>query len=222
MGNIVVGSNGSFVYANSPDRTFVLNVSTIGPVQTSQAYSDSFQGQQAHNLTDSLGITAPLLISPALSSIGLTTLGWAGAGGAIAGVSDAAGQYIQNGTVRWEQSLFATISSGVTTPLGMRYGAFGNALLGTATGAANTEFKNSYFGDSNSIIWGGVVGGVSGAGGYKAGITISSRYPVFQPNIPALIQKPNMTGFYIGNIGGGVLQGIPSLIDTDISNKRVP
>ncbi len=166
--------------------------------------------------------TGGLTIPGTANGINLTTLGWAGVGGTIAGVFDAAGQYTQNGTIRWEQSIFTAITSGITTPLGMRYGGYGNMALGAITGTVNTAFKNVYYGDTNSIIWGGIVGGASASAGYTAGNTISNRYPVFQSNIPAVLQQPNMTGFYLGNIGGGVLQGIPGFFNTDISSKRLP
>lgn len=153
---------------------------------------------------------------------GVSSLGWAITGGTIAGTADATGQYLQNGVIRWGQTGFSTLAGAVTTPLGMQFKLPGQVLIGTTSGAANTQFKNAYYGDTNSVIWGALIGAGSTAIGYKAGQVIQAQYPIYQTGVAALLQQPNLTGIVRGNVTGAIVQTPSSFFDADIPNKVLP
>ena len=224
MGNRV-GRRDGWVYAHSPDAgpiSQLNNTASIG----APSRPNNFHDELAMSTAEGLTLIAPNYLPASIGAMGLTksTAIWSGIGGGIAGTMDALGQYHLNGTVRWEQSLFTAATAAATTPWAMTSGMTGNILLGAASGAANTAFKNIYFGDSNSVIWGGVFGGASSALGYKLGMEIKSYFPVYpNKNIAALLQKPDKTGFYIGNIGSNIIQNLPNtIVNTDVQNKILP
>jgi hypothetical protein len=212
MGNIVMGSNDSFVYANSPDRTFVLNVSTIGPVQTNQAYSNSFQGQQAQNLTESLPV-AGLIATPEL----LLTLGVSKPiiGAAVGGGFDAIGQLTDpnNHDYRYWQTMSNAATGAAVFSLGGGSVVL-DGVLGAAANGTNTAVTNAIYGRNDSVLWNASLGGIFGVAGNRvgewAGKTSAAFVPrVVYPNgfnaeIPVLLQK-------------SVLNPLPSYINTGVS-----
>lgn len=172
----------------------------------------------------------------------IATLGWGGGivasgvtsktpwvigGAAISGGSDAAGQYVQNGTVRPAQTIVATGLGGLMVPTGVALsqttgflgGFVGNTALGAANSVLNSGFQNAYYGDQNSLLYSGLVGGGFGALGYSSGALAESQtgkfYPVYKSSVPALFQPlpstaPANWGFAIGNFVNGAGSFFPS------------
>ncbi|WP_331254458.1 hemagglutinin repeat-containing protein [Pandoraea apista] len=85
--------------------------------------------------------------------------------GAISAGINAGSQYYQNGTVNPVDAAIAAISGGVGV-----YGGLGwNALVNGAGGAIGTAINNAVLGKRDSIMFGGVVSGVSAVFGYGVG-----------------------------------------------------
>jgi hypothetical protein len=138
---------------------------------------------------------------------------------------DAAGQLLQNGTVRWEQSLVAGITAGVGTPLAARGKLW---IPGAAAGAsaANTIFNNVYYGEETDIVAAAFLGGTFGALAPSAGrlasniatpwLTQTPRIPIggATPTFPIQGRWPGAPG----NVKTGVettVGNIPSFIPLD-------
>lgn len=191
--------------------------------------SDAGKRQQMANETlDAAAAAAGLVLAPAAAGLASVTAQFctafpgacaaaAGIGGAISGTADAIGQKFLNGTVRPGEVAFATVNGAVTTPFGMNTGLMGNMLIGGLSSAANAEFQNLLYGDTNSIGGASLIGGGFGAAGWGAGATTqtsaSGMFPRYVPSkVPALLQTPNLTAPLIGVLGGSVTQGGGSLV----------
>jgi filamentous hemagglutinin len=121
------------------------------------------------------------------------------------------------------QSLFAASIGAIATPIGASTRFISNVLLGGAGGAVNTAFNNTYYGDSNSVLYAGGLGVLAGAGGYffgwasTQGVASLSRpmiYPNLNPKIPILFQGvqnpfPGFAGTTAGSIVGGASSFVP-------------
>lgn len=144
MGNVVWGQYSQLVWANSPNKTFPLNVATIGPGQLSATYENTWHYQQAASLSEAGALVAPGAAGAKIIG-GMSTAGFGlGAG------FDAAGQYAQKGNVRWEQSGVA----GVSGAIGLSVAARGNLwvpVAGAVTSATNTTFNNRYYGEATNV-----------------------------------------------------------------------
>jgi filamentous hemagglutinin len=148
-----------------------------------------------------------------------------GVGGALSTIADAAGQYVQNGTIRPVQSLMAGTMGAVLTPFGMNTGIAGNGMLGAINNIMNSAFQNLYYGDKNNLAWNAAVGGLAGTAGAYAGSqtqgAISNYVPIFtKPGIPALLQSPNPLPAIGGVTAGGVVQGGGSFIPPILDGKK--
>ncbi|WP_155646920.1 hypothetical protein, partial [Burkholderia territorii] len=152
-------------------------------------------------------------IAATVGSVGFATIGATTGGG-----MDAAGQYAQSGSFRPAQSGFAAATGALTGPIGTNAGFIGNVLLGGAGGITNAIFNNSYYGESNSPLYAGAIGSLSGVGGYLAGLAATQGfahiarpviYPNLDPKIPALLQgvRNPLPGF-AGATAGSVVQGV--------------
>jgi len=157
------------------------------------------------------------------TKLGLSVTGWAAFSGAVAGGSDAVGQYVMSdtGTIRPGQTAMATVLGAVSGPIGMRLGATGNVVLGAAGSAANTAFQNAYYGDTNSVAWSAAVGGTFAFGGYKLGDQMQSMFPAYRGPTAALLQSKSNFGYILGNVTGSLVQ-TPSVFVPPVPNKYVP
>ncbi|WP_408128812.1 hemagglutinin repeat-containing protein [Paraburkholderia strydomiana] len=172
---------------------------------------------------------AALLVGgPAAASAG--ALGYAAIGGATGGGMDAAGQYGQSGTVRPVETGFAAMTGALAGPIGANVGFMNNVLLGAATGSVNTAFNNAYYGESNSLSFGGALGALGGAGGYFIGaITTQGLGQILKPffyenlnsTIPALLQPriPNPVPGLAGATSGGIASGTTSFVPSQPALK---
>jgi filamentous hemagglutinin len=135
---------------------------------------------------------------------------------------DAAGQYAQSGAIRPGQTAFAATIGLISGPLGASFRFTGNVLLGGAGGAVNTAFNNTVYGENNSPIFAGALGGLFGGTGYVISslatlgmkqITYPFVYNNLNPKVPALFQgTPNPTPVISGATVGSVVQGGASFI----------
>ena len=136
---------------------------------------------------------------------------------------DAAGQYVQSGTVRPEQSFVA----GVTGAAALAAGRGRNWLWGAGTGAGaaglNTTFNNAYYGEDTSIFAASGLGGLFGSFGTGLG-NATSNYLNFTPKIPIsgstpiFRPTPSWGSPYatpIGNTVSNTIGGVPSFIPLD-------
>ncbi|AHB08334.2 hypothetical protein U875_07635 [Pandoraea pnomenusa 3kgm] len=138
------------------------------------------------------GALAVPAVLPALSAIpgapifgvdgALGSTAWtsaAGTGTISAGIN-AGSQYYQNGTVNPVDVAIAAISGGVGV-----YGGLGwNALVNGAGGAIGTAINNAVFGKRDSIMFGGLVSGVSAVFGYGVGKDMETRInSILRPTI---------------------------------------
>lgn len=144
-------------------------------------------------------------------------------GGVTGEGMDAAGQYGQSGTVRPVEAGFAAMTGALAGPAGANVGFMSNVLLGAATGSVNTAFNNAYYGESNSLSFGGALGVLGGAGGYFIGaITTQGMGQILKPfiyknlnsTIPALLQPriPNPVPGLAGATSGGIASGTTSFV----------
>jgi hypothetical protein len=114
MGNKVYTTEGGFVYANSPDKGAIqkLNIATIGGISRPQNFNDQLSQSTADALIQGTGTVAlgGGVVRSAVVAFGI------GAG------FDAAGQYVQSGTIRPEQSVVAGTTAAVFVPLATHSG----------------------------------------------------------------------------------------------------
>ncbi|WP_221885068.1 DUF637 domain-containing protein [Variovorax sp. DXTD-1] len=189
---------------------------------------------RTRNLVGGATIAAPVgavfLVGAPLAA----TVGSAGAfvtvGGITSGGMDVAGQYAQSGEIRPMQSVFAGTVGAISGPLGASTGFIGNVLLGGAGGSVNTVFNNVYYGENNSPVFAGAVGGFFGGTGYMVSslatlglrqVTPPFVYNNLNPKIPALFQgSPNPSPVVGGAIVGSALQGGASFIPGQPARKK--
>jgi hypothetical protein len=137
--------------------------------------------------------------------------------------ADAAGQYVQNGTVRPAQSLVSGITSAVALPVAAGRNFVVGAATGASTGGLNTAFNNDYYGESTSIpIAIGLGGAFSGFGTWVGNrltnfLGFTPKIPVSGPN-HVFSEVPSAWAPYaspIGNTVGNTISSIPSFIPLD-------
>lgn len=186
------------------------------------------------NLGAALAI--PVVAAPAVVYVGSSTLatlgkvyttvgpaGTAGLGFVTAAGMDAAGQYAQTDTVRWEQTAFAGTIGMVSGPLGATSGATTNVVLGSAGGVLNTAFNNWRYDEDNDLVFPAALGGGFGALGYFGGSLTTKfvsnfrpeiSYPNLNPQVPLLFQAPtvDITAGTAGVFAGGVTSGVASFV----------
>lgn len=201
------------------------------PVNLQQATTND---TRTRNLVGGATIAAPvgavfLVGAPLAATVG-SAGAFATAGGITGGGMDAAGQYAQSGEIRPMQSAFAGTVGAISGPLGASTGFIGNVLLGGAGGSLNTVFNNVYYGEVNSPVFAGAVGGFFGGTGYMVSslatlglrqVTPPFVYNNLNPKIPALFQgSPNPSPVVGGAIVGSVLQGGASFIPGQPAIKK--
>jgi hypothetical protein len=131
---------------------------------------------------------------------------------------DAAGQLLQNGTVRWEQSLVAGITAGVGTPLAARGGWRAAGVAVGLASAANTTFNNVYYGEETNIWMAAGLG--AGAGAFAPGVgrwfsNITTPWLTQSPRIPISGATPN---FPIQSRWPGAPGGVKTGVETTVGN----
>lgn len=199
----------------------------------SQVTSSTNRNQTINNLMGGAVIAgaagAGLLVGgPVAASVG--ALGYSAIGAATGGGMDAAGQYAQSGTVRPAETGFAAMTGAISGPIGANVNFMNNVLLGAATGSANTAFNNAYYGESNSLSFGGALGALGGAGGYLIGaLTTQGLGQILKPfiyenlnsTIPALLQPrvPNPVPGLSGATSGGTASGMTSFVPSQPAPK---
>jgi filamentous hemagglutinin len=163
-------------------------------------------------------------VAAAVGNIGFATIGASTGAG-----MDVAGQYAQSGTVRPARSALAGATGAIAGPIGANTGFVGNILLSGASSVTNKFFNNIYYGESNSTLYAGGVGVLSGVGGYLVGsattrgltqVTRPFTYPNLNPKIPALLQgvRNPFPGFG-GATAGSIVQGTSSFVPSKESQK---
>ena len=143
---------------------------------------------------------------------------------------DAAGQLVQNGAIRPEQSLIA----GGTAAAFLAMAARGNLWIpaaGASTSAINTTFNNIYYGESTSVLAAGGYGAAFGAAGPLAGtfvqrwstpfITNAPRIPINgSAYIPSTAPRLENVPGYVGNTVNNTVGNIPSFIRLDDGKSK--
>ncbi|MFD1554497.1 hypothetical protein ACFSHT_02495 [Paraburkholderia silviterrae] len=174
--------------------------------------------------------TAGVALAGAPAAIAAGALGYSAIGSAVGGGMDMAGTYAQTGTIRPMQSAFATLTGGIAGPIGAGSGFITSVILGGAINAINTEFNNSYYGESNSLPYAFGVGSLTAAGGSGVGVITTKGlqqivkpyvYPTLNPAVPAILQPrvPNPTPGFAGAVTGGVTAGTSSFVPSKEPQK---
>jgi hypothetical protein len=71
----------------------------------------------------------------------------------------------------------------------------------------------------DSLLWSATVGAAFSGTGYYVGNNVQSLYSVYKPGTAALLQRPDNTGYLIGNAVGNIWQ-TPSVFIPSIPNKN--
>lgn len=157
-----------------------------------------------------------------------TTYGWAGFGATASGFSDAGAEYYQNETIRPGQVVVAAGTGAVFTPFGIGASIGKSMLLGSANGVANNLFQNIYYGDTNSLSYGALLGGAFGVLGAKAGGMISNYLDGFKfnPQVSAVLQNtPSViikNSSVVWNSAGVITGTTPSAFSQDKNDLFKP
>ncbi|NMG03867.1 DUF637 domain-containing protein [Azoarcus taiwanensis] len=221
MGNVVYRDAG-FVWANSPDPTFALNLATMGPSQPNPALAESWHYRQAQDLSDGL------LITGTSTTVGLLGRGGALGGAALAGGFDAAGQLFRiindsQDEYRFMQTLFAMGTGYALVPLAPRLGPplIGNTVIGGTIGGANTGLNNWWYGEDESIRNGVFMGAGLGALGTTLGGVARHSTTIIAParvggqpldrSSPALLQNLGIRNPWPDYVGIAVEESISNI-----------
>jgi hypothetical protein len=216
MGNNVY-RDGNFVWANSPDVGFGLNVSTVSTPGANPALTNSWHHRVSQSTSEALVFGVPGAAGRVLSTSG---------GAFVAGAGfDAVGQYAQNGTVRPGQSLVAGTTAAVFMPLASR-GVRWVPFAGAGAAATNTTFNNAYYDESTNVWLAAGLGAGFSAAGQAIGprvqnvaapyITSTPRIPItgaaYIPSTPARL--PSVSS-YVGSTVNNTVSNVPSFIPLD-------
>ena len=187
MGNIVQGSNGGFVYANSPESGTIrfLNTATAGTSNRPAGFDTQ--------LAPTMGGGAVIAGVVVVGSAAVTSKSVAGA--VINGGFDAYGQLTDpgNGAYRPWQSIVVAGTGAIATPL-LGRNILINGFVGGLSSGAGTALTNTIYGkDVNDGVWKSAwIGGGFTFVGSGIGILTTSGLS-------------NMVPFpWPGNIGGAV------------------
>ncbi|MEJ7139572.1 DUF6862 domain-containing protein, partial [Amphibiibacter pelophylacis] len=212
-GNITKGKSGEFVWADSPNRGFVLNVSTVGEPEDPR--EGSFHARAAKSTLD-----AAILFG---GGVGLKTLGatWASAavpsrialGGGLAGGFNVLAQLHQGREYKVGKTLVSAATAGLSVPF-VGGAVLGNALVGGAVGGINTAITNKFYGENEGIadsVWSGFLfsafGTFSGklvSAGSRIILPARLRAEPINPKIPILFQNFGRVNPYPNYLGGAV------------------
>ena len=215
MGNVVTGSYGGLVYANSTNGALSLNTATIGPVGRPNNFSD----QAAQNLAQSI----PLAVGGQSGS--LVRLSMAGFG--LGAGFDLGGQYFLNGEVRPVQSIVAGLTGAAGFSLASRGGLWG-PIAGAGVATTNTVFNNYYY-QANTNLWAAAgLGAFAGFAGPLATNLIGRSTGSISPNIPMFGSTPNFssqvnlskTPTYIGEGIGAFIGNANNFIPLNDGTKK--
>jgi hypothetical protein len=229
MGNNVY-NDGNFVWANSPDKTFGLNVSTVGAIPSNPALTNSWHNQQAQGLSETLPVAAVGAGSVAFT--GLTTLGKAVSGAALGGGFDAAGQWVTTGEIQPMKTFIAAGTGALAAPFAST-SVMRNAGVGGLVGGGNTALGNAWYGTDDSVLYGGFTGGIFSGLGTMAGTRAKNLAAEVMPNniggqpinpkVPILLQNFGVPNPWPARIGNTVEQGIsnvPSMLPAKSEEKK--
>jgi hypothetical protein len=194
-GNIVQGSNGGFVYANSPESGTIrfLNTATIGTPNR----PTGFDTQLAPTMGAAAVIYAAITLGPealASKSVG---------GAVINGGFDVYGQLMDpgNGPYRPWQSVVAAGTGAIMTPL-LGNNIRINGVLTAIGSGAGTKLTNVIYGKNDEGLWisAGVGGGLA---------LIGSRAGILATNALSKVVSSPWPG-YIGKTVDNLISGVPS------------
>jgi hypothetical protein len=217
MGNKVYTTEGGFVYANSPDKGAIqkLNIATIGGISRPQNFNDQLSQSTADALIQGTGTVAlgGGVVRSAVVAFGI------GAG------FDAAGQYVQSGTIRPEQSVVAGTTAAVFAPLAAR-GNLWLPIAGASTAGLNTTFNNYFYDENTNAFVATGLGAAFGTVGPILGKTTqkwASPYITSTPYIPTSgsayipIAQPRWLTVpgYVGSTINNTVSNVPSFIPLD-------
>jgi hypothetical protein len=217
MGNKVYTTEGGFVYANSPDKGAIqkLNIATIGGISRPQNFNDQLSQSTADALIQGTGTVAlgGGVVRSAVVAFGI------GAG------FDAAGQYVQSGTIRPEQSVVAGTTAAVFAPLAAR-GNLWLPIAGASTAGLNTTFNNYFYDENTNAFVATGLGAAFGTVGPILGKTTqkwASPYITSTPYIPTSgsayipIAQPRWFTVpgYVGSTINSTVSNVPSFIPLD-------
>ena len=203
MGNIVRGSYGGFVYANSPESGTIrfLNTATIGTPNRPAG----FDTQLAPTMGSGIVIAGAIALGPeALASKSV--------GGAILGGGfDAFGQLTdpKNEPYRPWQTVINAATGAVAFSWGGKHWML-DGILGVSAGTIGTAGTNAIYGRSDSVAWNAVLGGVFGGFGNYIG----NRAEKATGALISTSASPNSGSSLPGFVNTGVstaVGGIPSL-----------
>ena len=193
MGNIVQGSYGDFVYANSPESGTIrfLNTATIG---TSNRPA-GFDTQLAPTMGSGIVIATAIVLGPeALASKSV-------AGAIINSGFDAFGQLTDpgNGPYRPWQTVVAAGTGAVTAPFLGGNILFSGSVVALTSGTG-TAITNAIDG-RNEVVWVSALnGGVFAMGGVVGGKAVASTFKALPSPWPG----------YIGGTVDNLISGVPS------------
>ena len=164
------------------------------------------------------GAVSPTVGLEALVGPGVGAAARLAAGGFVVGAGfDAAGQYVQSGTVRPEQSLVA----GVTGAVGVSLAARGNLWIpaaGAGAAAVNTSFNNLYYGEETSVFWAAVLGaGAATFAPFAGGAATKLSSPLFSSSARIPIKGPTPVFPAHGTLNP-IPKQIGSVVETGVSN----
>ena len=143
---------------------------------------------------------------------------------------DAAGQYVQNGTIRPEQSLVAGMTGAVGVNLVLRtpsqWTVYATPAAGAGAAATNTTFNNFYYDERTNVWLAGGLGGAFGVAGPAAGtyvqrlatpiITNAPRIPITGPaHIPSTPTRFTNVPQQLGTTVKETVSNLPSFIPLD-------
>jgi len=182
-------------------------------------WSESFDGQQAKNLSQSLPILAVVAAPEIVATLGTGKM----VTGAILGAGfDAAGQYAQlqfqaDDSYRPLQTVVAGMTGAVAFPLSGS-SILGDAVLGGLSNATNTAMTNSLYDKNDSLAAAAVLGaGFSGFGAYVGGKAVNYASEYLPTNISATYIDQSIPIFQ-QTINLGIPNPYPNLIGAGVSN----
>ena len=221
MGNNVQ-IDGNLVWANSPDKEFRLNVSTVSASGANPTLTNSWHNQVSQSTSEALVVGVPGAAGSVLSTSG---------GAFVIGAGfDAVGQYAQNDKVELGKSLVA----GTTAALGAnvllrtprQWAIYAAPTVGAAAATTNTTFNNAYYDESTNVWLAAGLGAGFGAAGPAIGsrvqnsvapyITSTPRIPITgSAYIPSTPPRLATVPSYVGSGVNNTVSNLPSFISLD-------
>ena len=175
------------------------------------------EAQRAQNAMVAAGLIvgAPIAVAYGVPSVAL--------GFGLGSGFDAAGQYVQSGTVRPAQSFVAGLTGAAALPLAAGRNFVVGAAVGAGAAGLNTSFNNYNYGEATTVVGAMGLGALFGGLGTVIG-GWTSNFLSFTPKIPASGTTPTFPvtpligapyANQIGNTVSNTIGGTPSFIPLD-------